>query len=136
MVEIVEKEHIGPVFTIKTPDSAMLIGPMGENLRALNFILKRIVANQLKLEADPAFSIDINGYRDATLQQLEHKARMMADRAVSFRTTVELEPMSSYERMYVHSIFTNNPHIKTESVGQGRDRHITIKFVETTTDSF
>ena len=109
---------------------------MGENLRALNFILKRIVANQLKLEADPAFSIDINGYRDATLQQLEHKARMMADRAVSFRTTVELEPMSSYERMYVHSIFTNNPHIKTESVGQGRDRHITIKFVETTTDSF
>ena len=129
-VEIVEKEHIGPVFVIRSKDSGMLIGPQGETLRSLNFLLKRITAQTLKLERDPMFSIDINDYRDATLRQLEHKARMMADRAVSFRTTVELEPMSSYERMYVHALFTNNPHIKTESTGEGKERRVTIKFVE------
>jgi spoIIIJ-associated protein len=129
-VEIVEKNHMGPVFVIKSADSGMLIGPQGETLRSLNFLLKRIVSNVLKLEADPIFSVDINDYRDATLRQLEHKAKMMADRAVSFKTTVELEPMSSYERMYVHALFTDNPNIKTESIGEGKERRLTIKWVE------
>ena len=75
-------------------------------------------------------AIDINDYRDATLRQLEHKAKMMADRAVSFKTTVELEPMSSYERMFVHALFTDNQNIKTESIGEGKERHLTLKFVE------
>ncbi len=130
-IEIVERNHMGPVFVIKSTDSGMLIGPQGETLRSLNFLLKRIVTNVLKLETDPIFSVDINDYRDATLRQLEHKAKMMADRAVSFKTTVELEPMSSYERMFVHALFTDNPNIKTESVGMGKDRHLTIRYVET-----
>lgn len=129
-VDVVERNHMGPVFVIKSADSGMLIGPQGETLKSLNFLLKRMVSNILKLEADPTFSIDINDYRDATLRQLEHKAKMMADRAVSFKTTVELEPMSSYERMFVHALFTDNPNIKTESIGMGKDRHLTIKFVE------
>ena len=129
-VEIVERNHMGPVFVIKSADSGMLIGPQGETLRSLNFLLKRMVTSTLKLESDPVFSIDINDYRDATLRQLEHKAKMMADRAVSFKTTVELEPMSSYERMFVHALFTDNPNIKTESVGMGKERHLTIRYVE------
>lgn len=130
-VEVVERNHMGPVFVIKSTDSGMLIGPQGENLKSLNFLLKRMVSNALKLETDPTFSVDVNDYRDATLRQLEHKAKMMADRAVSFKTTVELEPMSSYERMFVHALFTDNPNIKTESIGVGKDRHLTIKYVET-----
>lgn len=129
-VEIVERNHMGPVFVIKSSDSGMLIGPLGENLKSLNFILKRMVTNILKLDKDPIFSVDVNDYRDATLRQLEHKAKMMADRAVSFKTTVELDPMSSYERMFVHALFTDNPNIKTESVGEGKERRLTIKYVE------
>lgn len=129
-VEIVEKDNMGPVFVIKSTDSGVLIGPQGETLKALSFLLKRVVTSVLKLETDPAFSIDINDYRGAVLRQLEHKAKMLADRAVSFKTTVELEPMSSYERMFVHSLFTGNPNIKTASVGEGKERHVTIKFVE------
>lgn len=129
-VEIVERNHMGPVFVIKSADSGVLIGPMGENLKSLNFLLKRMVTNVLKLDKDPIFSIDVNDYRDATLRQLEHKAKMMADRAVSFKTTVELEPMSSYERMFVHALFTDNPNIKTESIGEGKERRLTLKYVE------
>ena len=129
-VEIVERNHMGPVFVVKSKDSGMLIGPQGETLRSLNFLLKRIVTNTLKLEKDPIFSIDVNDYRDATLRQLEHKARMLADRAVSFKTTVELDPMSSYERMFVHALFTDNPNIKTESIGEGKERHLTLKWVD------
>jgi spoIIIJ-associated protein len=129
-IDIVERNHMGPVFVIKSADSGMLIGPQGETLRSLNFLLKRMVTSTLKLETDPIFSVDINDYRDATLRQLEHKAKMMADRAVSFKTTVELEPMSSYERMFVHALFTDNPNIQTQSVGEGKERHLTLKWVE------
>ena len=135
-VEIVEKNHIGPVFVIKSKDSGMLIGPQGETLRSLNFLLKRVVAHTLKMEKDPVFSIDINDYRDATLRQLEQKVKMLADRAISFKTTVELDPMSSYERMYVHALFTDNKNIKTQSVGEGKDRKVTLKYVEEGAESF
>jgi hypothetical protein len=33
--------------------------------------------------------------------------------------------------MFVHALFTDNPNIKTESIGMGKDRHLTIKWVET-----
>ena len=49
-VEIVEKNHMGPVFVIKSTDSGMLIGPQGETLRSLNFLLKRMVSSTLKLD--------------------------------------------------------------------------------------
>ncbi len=129
-VELIERENIGPVFMIKSADSKMLIGREGENLRDLNLLLKKIVTKKLKLEKDPVFSVDVNQYREAVLSRLEHKARLMADRAVSFKTTVELEPMSSFERMYIHSLFAENPYIKTESVGVGKNRHLTLKYVD------
>lgn len=129
-VECIERESMGPVFTIRSADSRFLIGPQGETLKTINFILKRIVQKQFSLDREPTFSVDVNDYREASLRQLEHKAKMMADRAISFRTTVELEPMSSYERLFVHALFSNHPTIKTESIGVGKDRRITLKFVE------
>ena len=41
-----------------------------------------------------------------------------------------MDPMSSYERMIVHSFFAETPDIKTESKGEGRDRRVVIKFKE------
>jgi spoIIIJ-associated protein len=129
-IEVIEKDQMGPTFSIKSADSKFLIGVGGETLRSFNILIKKIIAKQLKLEKDPVFSIDVNGYRNTSLSRLEHKARLLADRAVSFKTTVDLDPMSSYERMYIHSLFTNHPYIKTESVGEGKNRHLTLKYVE------
>ena len=135
-IEIIEKDGIGPVFMIKSSDSKILIGKEGETLRHINLLVKKLVAQKLKMEKDPIFSVDVNNYREITLTRLEHKARLLADRAVSFKTIVELEPMSSYERMYIHSLFANNPHIKTESVGTGKDRHLTLRYVDVNNEGF
>ena len=51
--------------------------------------------------------------------------------SVRFRdkSSVEMDPMSSYERMIVHTELKTFPHIKTESAGEGRGRHIVVKYV-------
>jgi spoIIIJ-associated protein len=61
---------------------------------------------------------------------LAAKAVMMAERARSFRYDVELSPMSAYERLIVHSALSSEPHVKTESQGEGRGRRVVIKYVE------
>jgi spoIIIJ-associated protein len=52
----------------------------------------------------------------------------MAERARSFQYDVELSPMSAYERLIVHTTLQNAPNVKTESLGEGRNRRVVIKY--------
>lgn len=121
-------------FLVKTPDSSALIGPNGTHLEALNYLIRRIVNKKNDEENSVKFVIDVNGYHDKALESLRAKARVMADRARSFKVNVELEPMSSYERMVVHSCLQESPEIKTESIGDGPNRKVVIKYVGKTPD--
>ena len=76
------------------------------------------------------FFIDINGYFENNNKELQMKAKIMAERARSFKTNMELEPMTPYERMIVHSALEDFSDIKTESVGFGKGRKVVIKYVE------
>ena len=53
---------------------------------------------------------------------------MMAERARSFQYDVELSPMSSYERLIIHTTLSDAPNVKTESQGEGRNRRVVIKY--------
>ncbi len=125
-------------FSIKTPDSHLLIGTKGAHLFALNHLVKKMVlaksaAKKVPLgetEKERTFFIDVNGYQEAATLNIKNAAKIMGDRARSFKTNVELEPMSSYERMVIHSYFEEAQDIKTESIGEGERRHIIIKYVE------
>ena len=121
------KEHkLHPIFSIRTKDSALLIGNQGETLRALNYIIKKIVEQgELK---DTRFLIDVNGYQERKLGELEKQAELLADRTRAFKHDVELNPMSAYERMVVHALFTHDPHIETSSTGEGRFRRVVLSY--------
>ena len=41
-------------------------------------------------------------------------------------TPVELEPMSAYDRKFIHTLVQKEPDISSQSVGDGPDRHIVI----------
>lgn len=108
-------------------DSARLIGERGEHLRALNMVVRRLV--EAKWGEDAAnFLIDINGYHESQMEKVRQSARMLAQRARLFKHDVELEPMSAYERLVVHELFAEDPEIKTESAGEGKFRHIVLKY--------
>jgi predicted RNA-binding protein Jag len=115
------------VVAVKTAESERLIGPHGEHLRALTLLARRIVEQKHGVEA-ASFLIDINGYQEAQLEGVRQQARMLAQRARLFKHEVEMPPMSSYERLVVHELFADDPEIKTESAGDGKFRHIVLKY--------
>lgn len=112
-------------FSVKTKDSGILIGREGQNFSALNHLVKRIVSQKYP---DAQFIFDINDYQNQNIEMIKNKAVLFAERARSFETNVEMEPMSSYERMIIHSALAETPDIETESVGQGPTRRVVIKF--------
>lgn len=121
-----------PKINVKTSDSALLIGVRGANLFALNHLIKRIITKGGVEEEDTKFFIDVNDYQVKLNEELRQKAKIMSDRARSFRVDVELDPMSSYERMIVHSALQDVKDITTESKGFGKERRIVIRYVEST----
>ena len=114
------------VIAVTSSDSARLIGPNGEHLRALNMIASRLVEAKHG-EESAGFLIDVNGYHETAMEKVRQSARMLAQRARLFKHDVDLEPMSSYERLVVHELFAEDPEIKTESAGEGKFRHIVLK---------
>ena len=112
-------------FSVKVRDSHLLIGTRGAHLFALNHVVKKIVA---KRGGEQQFLVDVNDYQGAAQEHLRVMAKMMGDRARSFKASVELEPMSSYERMMVHSFFEGEADLSTESVGVGERRRVVIKY--------
>lgn len=147
IIETIQKllAHLGVVFTgitvendertkslrfvIATTDSLILIGENGARLLALNHLVKRMVEQEPKEDA-PSFMVDVNDFQKKRIDEIRVKAHMLAERARYFKSTVEMEPMSSYERMLVHSEFSDTPDIATESSGFGKDRHVTIRHTE------
>jgi len=114
------------VFSIKSNDSNLLIGSRGTHLFALSHLVKKIVS---KTDREKQFTLDVNDYQGKASENLKAMAKIMGERARSLRTNVELEPMSSYERMVIHSFFQDSTDIKTESVGDGDRRRVVIKYV-------
>lgn len=122
------------VVAVDSPDAAILVGQKGENLQALNTLARRLVEAKMRMEeiSTPSdsinFLIDVNGYHEAKLKELRANARLSADRAKMFRHEVELPPMSSYERLVVHEMFAGDPEIETASSGEGKFRHVVLKY--------
>ena len=115
------------VIAVDSPDSSLLIGPRGEHLKALNTIARRMVEQKHGEEA-ASFLIDVNGFHEMEMEKVRAAARMLAQRARLFKHDVELAPMSAYERLVVHELFADYPEIKTESSGEGKFRHIVLKY--------
>ena len=62
---------------------------------------------------------------------MQNKAKMLAERAKSLHVDVEMEPMTPYERMVVHTTLAGDLEVETASVGFGKDRKVVIKYKNT-----
>ncbi|MDR3570726.1 MAG: R3H domain-containing nucleic acid-binding protein [Candidatus Pacebacteria bacterium] len=121
------------ILSIETNDGRDLIGPRGEVVQAIDYLVKKISeernqSNEGETNRAEMFLIDVNGYRTKQIKDLQTKALMMAERARSFQYDVELSPMSAYERLIVHTTLQDAPNVKTESQGEGRSRRVVIKY--------
>jgi spoIIIJ-associated protein len=120
------------VVAVTSSHSKELIGPHGEHLRALNVITRRLIEAKHGEEAG-SFLVDVNDYHEQKMETVRQNARMLAQRARLFKHEVELAPMSPYERLVVHELFSGDPEITTESRGEGKFRHIVLKYKDSAT---
>ena len=116
----------GVWFLIKTDEAPLLIGEGGQNLSALNYLVKKIAEKKYP-ERFPGFSLDINDYQKKKIDEIKELARMHAQRVRYFKKEAEMRPMNAYERRIVHSCLQEYPDIATESRGDGPERRVVIK---------
>lgn len=120
----------GHVFSIKSADFACLAKEQENLTRDFTQLLKRIF-NQGAFGGEEVFkcTIDINDEQSKVDELIKEKALKAAGEARGLKTDVLMEPMSSYERMIVHSTLTDCLDVSTESVGEGRERRIKVKYL-------
>ena len=94
------------------------------------YLLKRLFNKDSKFgEEIFKCTIDINDMQSKTDEIIKIKALAAAEQARNLKTDVLMDPMSSYERMVVHSTLAGQTDISTESVGVGRERRLKVKYL-------
>ena len=112
------------VFNIKGDDLGILIGRRGQTLACLQYLLRLIVAGQVK-DFVPLI-VDINGYRQRRYRALESLARRIAELVKENRMSSALEPMPAFERRIIHMTLSDHPDVTTQSVGFGDARKVVV----------
>jgi spoIIIJ-associated protein len=82
-------------------------------------------------ERGPNILIDINGFQKKHIENVRAVAHMMSERARYFKSNIEVDPMSAFERRIVHEFLSDATDLKTESAGMGPTRHVVIKYIGT-----
>jgi spoIIIJ-associated protein len=109
---------------IRGEDLGILIGRRGETLSTLQYLVNLIVSRRVK--AHVGVVVDVEGYRQRRYESLRLLARRLAEQVKSTGRSVILEPMPANERRIIHLELKDNPHVTTQSIGQGDERKISI----------
>ena len=123
-------EKRGHIFSVKSAEFERLSGETESLARDLVYLFKKLF-NKNALPGEETFkcTIDINDMQSKSDARIKMKALNAAEEARNLKTDVLLEPMSSYERMVVHSALAGTPDITTESVGLYKERRVKIKYL-------
>ncbi len=104
----------GLLLEIKTDDSGRLIGRQGQTLSDLQYITNRLLFQQDATA--PKVMVDVGGYRTQAREALVKKAKNAAEKVRRWGDTVELEPMTAFDRRVVHQTLKDDPDVETHSV--------------------
>lgn len=123
-------EKRGHVFSVRSAEFEKISFEREDIPRDLVYLLKRIF-NKNSLPGEEIFkcTIDINDLQSKADDKIKMKALNAAEEAKNLKTDVLMSLMSSYERMVVHSTLAGVPDISTESVGEGRERKVKVKYL-------
>ena len=113
---------------IETNENNLLIGPKGVTLQSLNELVKLAVSNKFKKKY--RILLDVHDYKNKKYNVLIRVAKNAAIEVLKTHMDVKLNPMTPDERKKVHYALSTMKNIKTESVGDGKDRAIVIKYVK------
>ena len=101
-----------------------LIGRRGETMESLSYlaslVINRMEGPYVKL------GLDVGGYRNKREDDLSALAKRIAERVIRTGCYYEMEPMNPYERHIIHTAVAEIEGVRSESKGEGPNRHIVI----------
>ena len=109
---------------IKGDDLGILIGRRGQTLSSLQYLLYLMLGHRLKVHVP--LGLDVEGYLDQREESLKGLAQRMAERVVTTGQIAVMEPMSPRERRIVHLALHDFEGVRTQSIGEGDYRKVTI----------
>lgn len=120
----------GEVIELNIPSTHMngfFIGQHGDTMRSLQFIVSNALKNQ-----GYAFSrvnVDVADYKKQRADRLAETAEEWIKKVKDSGESYECKPMNAADRRTVHRV-ASDAGLISESVGEGRDRHIVLKLAE------
>ena len=133
-ITITEDGSTNTWFSVEVNEPHFFIGHDGEALYALNHLVRRIIESKTSPvvvfgERGLGVLVDINGFQKKRVENVRAIAHMMSERARYFKSNIEVDPMSAFERRIVHEFLSEAIDLKTESIGFGPTRRVVIKYV-------
>lgn len=126
----IDEEVVGEITYIKVSfkgdDLGYLIGSHGKHLDSFQYILGLMLRKELGEDSGYRILLDVSDYRKDRDEKLEKFAMQKADDARILGEPVDLPPMKASDRRVIHIALEKFDDIKTESIGEDRDRHIRI----------
>lgn len=104
--------------------NGFLIGSRGDNVRSMQFLISMALRNQNFTHT--RVNVDVADYKKNRADRLAKAAEAWFKEVQNSGQPKELEPMNAADRRIVHKAATDYG-LETESVGEGRDRHIVLK---------
>lgn len=105
-----------------------VIGRNGDTLRSINELTRSACFN--RFGGHYRILLNCDGYKENKYDKYVSIAKHYANEVTRTHVTAILDPMTSDERRIIHQALTGYPHIKTQSLGTGHKRHITIQWDE------
>ena len=105
-------------------DLGILIGRRGETLNALQYLTRLMVNHREHRWVN--IIVDVEEYKNRRERTLRQVAERTAERVIATGRPAILEPMPPRERRIIHMTLRDNPHVTTESVGEGERRKVSI----------
>lgn len=120
------------VVSIQTADDArFLIGKNGQNLKALEHVIRSMLIKSANSGGESGkestIVLDVNDYKKSRASYLIDMAKQAVSRVRNTQKAEALFPMSAYERRIVHMELAAYPDVATESIGFEPQRRIIIK---------
>ena len=125
------EERPGNVWiSVEVNEPHYFISREGEGLQALNHIVRRILEAKATHKSDMwNIVLDINGFQKKRVDNIRAIAHMMSERARYFKSNIEVNPMTAFERRIVHEFLSEAGDLQTESIGVGHSRRVVIKYI-------
>lgn len=127
-IEITEEDKGSFDINIKSDNPSLLIGHHGDNIQALQHVLKTLVWRKAQNEQFNIM-VDVDDYRKRQEENVLSLAERKIDYVRKSGRPQSLPPMSPYLRRKIHMLCMSPGYddLETNSEGEGDRRYITIK---------